>query len=74
MSMQINVDPAGLTQEQREAVAGFILAYPSSTCHTSVACVMGLVPGRNHFDVIFDWRMADSVLTRSTLGLLQTGP
>jgi hypothetical protein len=41
MSMQINVDPAGLTQEQREAVAGFILAYPSKacggTCHTSVA-------------------------------------
>jgi hypothetical protein len=40
MSMQINVDPAGLTQEQREAVAGFILAYPSKacggTCHTSV--------------------------------------
>jgi hypothetical protein len=34
MSMQINVDPAGLTQEQREAVAGFILAYPSSHCHT----------------------------------------
>ena len=32
MSMQINVDPAGLTQEQREAVAGFILAYPSKTC------------------------------------------
>jgi hypothetical protein len=28
MSMQIHVDPAGLTQEQREAVAGFILAYP----------------------------------------------
>lgn len=38
MSMQINVDPAGLTQEQREAVAGFILAYPPKagcgTCHT----------------------------------------
>lgn len=35
MSMQINVDPAGLTQEQREAVAGFILAYPcGGTCHT----------------------------------------
>ena len=32
MSMQINVDPAGLTQEQREAVAGFILAYPSKAC------------------------------------------
>lgn len=39
MSMQINVDPAGLTQEQREAVAGFILAYPSSagTCGHAVA-------------------------------------
>ena len=35
---------------------------------------MGLVPGRNHFDVIFDWRLADSMLTRSTLALLQTGP
>lgn len=38
MSMQINVDPAGLTQEQREAVAGFILAYPgracAGSCHT----------------------------------------
>ena len=32
MSMQINIDPAGLTQEQREAVAGFILAYPSKSC------------------------------------------
>ena len=34
MSMQISVDPAALSQEQREAVAGFILAYPSSagTC------------------------------------------
>jgi len=32
MSMQINVDPAGLTREQREAVAGFILAYPSKAC------------------------------------------
>lgn len=32
MSMQINVDPAGLTQEQREAVAGFILAYPGKAC------------------------------------------
>lgn len=32
MTMQINVDPAGLTQEQREAVAGFILAYPAKSC------------------------------------------
>ncbi len=29
MSMQISVDPAALSQEQREAVAGFILAYPA---------------------------------------------
>lgn len=28
MSIQISVDPSGLTQEQREAVAGFILAFP----------------------------------------------
>ena len=32
MSMQINVDPAALSQEQREAVAGFILAYPGKAC------------------------------------------
>ena len=32
MSMQISVDPAGLSQEQREAVAGFILAYPGKAC------------------------------------------
>lgn len=32
MSMQISVDPAALSQEQREAVAGFILAYPSGIC------------------------------------------
>lgn len=39
MSMQISVDPAGLSQEQREAVAGFILAYPGSagTCGSAVA-------------------------------------
>ena len=37
MSMQIQINPAGLSQEQREAVCGFILAYPtkscSNTCH-----------------------------------------
>lgn len=32
MSMQISVDPAGLSQEQREAVAGFILAFPGKAC------------------------------------------
>jgi len=39
MSMQISVDPAALSQEQREAVAGFILAYPGSagTCGHAVA-------------------------------------
>lgn len=30
--MQVTVNPAGLTQAQREAVAGFILAYPSKAC------------------------------------------
>lgn len=28
MGMQITVDPSGLTQQQKEAIAGFILAYP----------------------------------------------
>lgn len=32
MTMQISVDPAALSQEQREAVAGFILAYPGKAC------------------------------------------
>jgi len=30
VSMQIQVNPAGLSQAQREAVAGFILAYPAN--------------------------------------------
>ena len=37
MSMQINVDPAALSQEQREAVAGFILAYPGTCGSHAVA-------------------------------------
>ena len=32
MSIQISVDPAGLSQEQREVVAGFILAFPGKAC------------------------------------------
>ena len=32
MSIQISVDPAGLSQEQREAVADFILAFPGKAC------------------------------------------
>lgn len=34
MSMTISVDPSGLSQEQREAVAGFILAYPAKCAGT----------------------------------------
>jgi hypothetical protein len=34
--MQIHVDPAGLSQEQREAVAGFILAYPHRTAKNTL--------------------------------------
>ncbi len=59
MSMQINVDPAALSQEQREAVAGFILAYPGKACagtcgnhavaeihaHTHAAPVAGATTG-----------------------------
>ena len=32
MSIQITVDPDGMSQKQREAVAGFILAYPTKAC------------------------------------------
>lgn len=35
--MQITVDPAGLSQEQREAVAGFILAYPQKSAALAAA-------------------------------------
>lgn len=41
MTMQISVDPAALSQEQREAVAGFILAYPGKAC--AGTCDAGLV-------------------------------
>ena len=34
MSMTISVDPSGLSQEQREAVAGFIQAYPAKCAGT----------------------------------------
>lgn len=66
MSMQINVDPAALTQEQREAVAGFILAYPGKTCagtcgghavaeihaHTHAAPVAAGAPTVNELEVL----------------------
>jgi hypothetical protein len=38
MSMKIEINPAGLNQEQREAVCGFILAFPVGTT-TPVAAV-----------------------------------
>jgi len=48
MTMQINVDPAALTQEQREAVAGFILAYPAKSCgghcHTGAEIGSAIAP------------------------------
>lgn len=34
--MQITVDPSGLSQAQREAVAGFLLAYPVDSCAAEV--------------------------------------
>lgn len=37
MSMKIEINPAGLNQEQREAVCGFILAFPVSTATPVVA-------------------------------------
>jgi hypothetical protein len=48
--MQINVDPAGLTQEQREAVAGFILAYPAKVCSGSCGPAIAEIPAFIHKD------------------------
>jgi len=50
MSMQINVDPAGLTQEQREAVAGFILAYPGKACSGTCSHAVAEIPAFIHKD------------------------
>ena len=44
MSMQISVDPAGLSQEQREAVAGFILAYPAKDCAGTCGHAVAEIP------------------------------
>lgn len=44
MTLQINVDPSGLTQSQREALAGFILAYPGKEC-------AGTCGNRHHDDM-----------------------
>lgn len=50
MSMQISVDPAGLSQEQREAVAGFILAYPGKACAGSCGHAVAEIPAFIHKD------------------------
>lgn len=44
MSMQISVDPASMSQEQREAVAGFILAYPFKGQCVDEGCPNSKVP------------------------------
>ena len=50
MSMQINVDPAALSQEQREAVAGFILAYPGKACSGTCGHAVAEIPAFIHKD------------------------
>lgn len=52
MSMQISVDPAALSQAQREAVAGFILAYPTNDCAgTCDGHVVAEIPAFIHKDM-----------------------
>ena len=50
MSMQISVDPAALSQEQREAVAGFILAYPGKACSGTCSHAVAEIPAFIHKD------------------------
>lgn len=50
MSMQISVDPAALSQEQREAVAGFILAYPGKACSGTCGHAVAEIPAFIHKD------------------------
>ena len=50
MSMQINVDPAALSQEQREAVAGFILAFPGKACAGTCGHAVAEIPAFIHKD------------------------
>lgn len=48
MGIQITVDPQGLTQQQKEAIAGFILAYPAGqsldTLHLDVTADTSKLP------------------------------
>lgn len=50
MSMQISVDPGALSQEQREAVAGFILAYPGKACAGTCDHAVAEIPAFIHKD------------------------
>ncbi len=50
MSIQISVDPAGLSQEQREAVAGFILAFPGKACAGTCGHAVAEIPAFIHKD------------------------
>lgn len=50
MTMQISVDPAALSQEQREAVAGFILAYPGKACSGTCGHAVAEIPAFIHKD------------------------
>ncbi len=38
MPITVSVDPAGMTQQQRQAVADFILSYPASSCSGKGEC------------------------------------
>lgn len=60
MSMQINVDPAGLTQEQREAVAGFILAYPGKAC--AGTCGHAVAEIHDHTPVATNYKPGDTLV------------
>ena len=48
MSIQISVDPTALSQEQREAVAGFILAFPTKTCAGTCGHAVAEIQAHTH--------------------------
>ena len=50
MSIQISVDPAGLSQEQREAITSFILAFPGKACAGSCGHAVAEIPAFIHKD------------------------
>lgn len=72
MSMQISVDPAALSQEQREAVAGFILAYPGKACAGTCDSHAHGVGGATTFPVITELELLqhdhESTMPESAFG------